>query len=105
MRSTSAIVAAVAALLCGCGSSQPSAVVHGRIAYQKVPGSPFGVATTGRFAFVDLLDGRVLVLSDTSSQADRARRSSASRAPSGRIVLVGDFGSAQLEAVDVATLR
>jgi YVTN family beta-propeller protein len=60
-----AVVAALTALLAGCGSSQPPAV-HGRIAYLGVPGPPFGIATTGRYAFVDLLTGRVLVLSDAS---------------------------------------
>ncbi len=43
----------------GCGGG------HGGVSFQTVPGSPFGVVTTpdGRYAFVDLVGGRVLVYS------------------------------------------
>lgn len=61
-------VFAVAIALGGCGAGREHAAgVSGRaeISFQAVPDSPFGVATTpdGRYAFVDLVRGRVLVYS------------------------------------------
>lgn len=52
----------------GCGSGHGAATgPNGRVAtaFQTVPGSPFGVVATpdGRYAFVDLVGGRVLVYS------------------------------------------
>jgi hypothetical protein len=56
-------------LLAGCGGSLRTTTMpaRGSVSFQRVPGPPFGVVTTpdGRYAFVDLLDGRVLVYSVT----------------------------------------
>lgn len=59
----------IAALgLGGCGSGhRPATGANKRVptSFQTVPGSPFGVVTTadGRYAFVDLVGGRLLVYS------------------------------------------
>lgn len=65
-----ACLAAIGPVACGGGLSADR-LVHGRAgtSFQAVPGSPFGVVTTpdGRYAFVDLIGGRILVYSITGS--------------------------------------
>lgn len=71
-----ALLVALALLAAGCGSSGSSAPStrttrttesapgpHDTVAFQRVSGLPFGVAATtdGRYAFVDLVGGKVLV--------------------------------------------
>jgi DNA-binding beta-propeller fold protein YncE len=68
-RCAGAAIAAVALSSCGGGHA---AHVGGqaKISFQRVPGSPFGVVATtdGRYAFVDLVNGRVLVYSVTGTK-------------------------------------
>ena len=64
-------VAASSATLGGCGSGHSAGAVAGHVteSFQSVPGEPFGVVTTrdGRYAFLDLATGQVLVYSVTGS--------------------------------------
>jgi DNA-binding beta-propeller fold protein YncE len=65
MATTASVVIAVLGLGgCGSGSGTSTGAVE---SFGAVPGSPFGVVTTpdGRYAFVDLIGGRVLVYSVT----------------------------------------
>src|SRR5262249_2509016 len=61
-----ASLASVVLALGGCGdgnSATKKADASAGVSFQRVSGSPFGVATTpdGRYAFVDVAGGRVLV--------------------------------------------
>jgi DNA-binding beta-propeller fold protein YncE len=66
---------------------------------QKVPGPPFGVAASGRYAFVDLADGKLLVYS-TSSFVPRLLRTiqisggslGSSITRNGRLLLISNGG-------------
>jgi DNA-binding beta-propeller fold protein YncE len=104
------LVLAVGLLLAGCGDSLLTATTSQLppVSFQRVPGSPFGVVTTpdGRYAFVDLAQGRVLVyaLSDraprlihTISVPHEAIGSSLTR--DGRLLLVADGDGAVVISV------
>jgi DNA-binding beta-propeller fold protein YncE len=61
-----AVIAAIALGACGAGHAAFTAVSGcADVSFQRVPGSPFGVVATrnGRHAFVDLVEGRVLLYS------------------------------------------
>ena len=80
-RAATALVSAVAALgLGGCGSTLGgrTAASHGAGAsFEHVGGQPFGVAVTrdGRYAFVDVVTGRVLVYAIRGASVPRLIRS------------------------------
>lgn len=60
-----------AAALSSCGGGHAAHVSgQARVSFQRVPGSPFGVVATtdGRYAFVDLVNGRVLVYAVTGTK-------------------------------------
>jgi DNA-binding beta-propeller fold protein YncE len=95
---------------CGAGASASSSASRAAVpTFQKVPGPPFGVAVTpdGRFAFVDLIDGRVGVYSLASGRP-RAIRTIAvageavgcSLTKDGRLLLIA--GGQGATVVDVA---
>jgi len=72
------VIAAVALGACGATSGGRAALSAGAdVSFQHVGGPPFGVVATpdGRYAFVDLLQGRVLVYSTRGSSAPRLIRS------------------------------
>ena len=94
-----------------CGASRASSVSAGSDAaasYQRVPGSPFGVAITpdGRYAFVDLVQGRVLVYSLASGNPTLVRTIAVpgeavgcSITRDGRLLLVADGQGAVVVSV------
>jgi DNA-binding beta-propeller fold protein YncE len=76
-----ALVGTIAALMlgaCGGASGGPTASSAARdVSFQHVDGPPFGVVATrdGRYAFLDLLPGHVLVYSTRGTSAPRLIRS------------------------------
>jgi len=107
-----ALVASAAVEVAACGATVSASSRAVRVAaptFQKVPGSPFGVAVTpdGRFAFVDLIDGRVRVYSLTAGRPRAIRTISVggeavgcSLTRDGRLLLIADGQGAIV--VDVA---
>ena len=107
-----ALIGLGAVAVVGCGaavSARSNAGRPARLSFQNVPGSPFGVAVTtgGRFAFVDLIDGRVRVYSLAGGRPRAIRTISVggeavgcSLTQDGRLLLIADGQGATV--VDVA---
>lgn len=104
-----AVIAALALALTGCGAADPTQARElANVSFQRVPGPPFGVAATrdGRYAFVDLVTGRVLVYSTSGPEPQLIRSIrvpggavGCSLTRDGRLLLVADGHGAAVVSV------
>lgn len=104
------VMAAVVLGACGAASKRLTALRAGAdVSFQHVAGPPFGVVATrdGRYAFLDLLPGRVLVYATRGSSAPRLIRSisvpgeavGSSLSRDGRLLLIADGQGATVVSV------